>query len=425
MTTATTFPKDFLWGTATAAHQVEGNNINSDFWVLETTPGTIFAEPSGDACDHYHRYAEDIRLLRELGFNLYRFSIEWARVEPEDGMFSAAAIAHYRRMLACCHDCGITPMVTLHHFTSPRWTMRLGGWESADIVGRFSRYAERIAHDLGDLIPYYCTINEANLPYLLAVMMSAPRPEDANAPVGTDASRMRNPRATPWWQECAKRLGIAPEQLNPFLFSASPAAKQHVGEAHAAARAALKRIRPSARVGITLALVDVQSRGGDAVAQRIWDDILYSFAPFIRGDDFLGVQNYSRLVVGPNGPLPPELEVTQMGYEYYPEALAGVLRETHKLAMPLIVTENGVATDDDRRRVEFIERALRGVAECLSEGVDVRGYTYWSAFDNFEWMLGYKMRFGLIAVDRHTQQRTVKPSAHYLGDIARRCSLGG
>src|SRR5512140_554311 len=122
------FPKDFLWGVATAAHQVEGNNVNSDFWVLEHIPGTIIVEPSGDACDHYHRYREDIKLLAELGFKSYRFSIEWARVEPEDGMFSPALITHYRHVLDACREHGLIPMVTLHHFTSPRWLMKLGGW---------------------------------------------------------------------------------------------------------------------------------------------------------------------------------------------------------------------------------------------------------------------------------------------------------
>ena len=395
--------------------------------MLETTPGSLFIEPSGDACDHYHRYAEDIRMLKALGLNMYRLSIEWARVEPEDGMFSAAEIAHYRRVLECCRDNGITPMVTLHHFTSPRWTMRLGGWESPDIVGRFGRYAERVARDLGDLIPFYCTINEANLPHLLAVMMSAqqasePGEHDPDAPVGADMSAMRDPHSTPWWQACASRMGVAAAQLNPFLFSTSLMTKQNVCEAHVAAMKALKRARPNAQAGITLALVDVQSRGGDQKAQKIWDDILYSFTPYLKDDDFLGVQNYSRLLVGPNGPLPPELEVTQMGYEFYPEALAGVLRETSKLGLPLIVTENGVATDDDIRRVEFIDRALAGVEACLRDGIDVRGYTYWSAMDNFEWMMGYQMRFGLIAVDRATQQRTAKPSARHLGEMARRAT---
>ena len=133
------FPAGFLWGTATAAHQVEGNTVNSDNWLMEHMPGTIFTEPSGDACDHYHRYPDDIALLAELGFNLYRFSIEWARVEPEDGEFSVAELDHYRRMLATCHEHHITPLVTFHHFTSPRWIAAQGGWEAETTPAKFAR----------------------------------------------------------------------------------------------------------------------------------------------------------------------------------------------------------------------------------------------------------------------------------------------
>jgi beta-glucosidase len=144
------FPDGFVWGTATAAHQVEGNNTNCDFWVMEHTPGTLFAEPSGDAVDHFHRYPED-RLLKQLGFGAYRFSIEWARVEPEEGHFSTAALDHYRRMLACCLENGITPCVTFHHFTSPIWFSADGGWEDVTNVDRFARYCERTVNHLGDL----------------------------------------------------------------------------------------------------------------------------------------------------------------------------------------------------------------------------------------------------------------------------------
>jgi len=230
------FPNGFLWGTATAAHQVEGNNVNSDHWLMEHVPGTIYAEPSGDACDHYHRYPEDIALLAELGFNMYRFSIEWARIEPEEGEFSKASLEHYRRMLATCHEHGLTPMVTFHHFTSPRWLIAAGGWEDKDT----------------------------------------------------------------------------------------------------------------------------------------------------------------------------------------PEALEATIRCAASVTgIPVIVTENGIATADDTRRIEYIQRALQGVANCLKDGLDVRGYIYWSALDNFEWMQGYRPTFGLIAVDRETQKRTVKPSARWLGAVAR------
>ena len=161
------FPGGFLWGAATAAHQVEGNNVNSDEWVLEHLKPSIFTEPSGDACDHYHRYGDDIALLAGLGFNTYRFSIEWARIEPEQGFFSRAELEHYRRMLAACHEHKLTPMVTFNHFTTPRWFAALGGWENPASVDLFVRYAERAARHLGDLIGLATTFNEPNLPRLL------------------------------------------------------------------------------------------------------------------------------------------------------------------------------------------------------------------------------------------------------------------
>ena len=164
----TQFPKDFLWGTATAAHQVEGNNVNCDLWSLEHMPGSIFKEPSGDAIDHFHRYPEDIALLAELGFNSYRFSIEWARVEPEDGFFSVAAFDHYRRMLETCHENNLTPIVTYHHFTTPRWVISQGGWENPETAEKFSRYCARATQNLGDLIGAVCTINEINIPTMFA-----------------------------------------------------------------------------------------------------------------------------------------------------------------------------------------------------------------------------------------------------------------
>ena len=148
----TSFPPGFTWGAATAAHQVEGNNVNSDLWVLEHCSPTLFEEPSLDACDHYHRFAEDIRLLAGLGLNCYRFSIEWARIEPERGHFSIAALDHYRRMLAACHENGVTPMVTFYHFSSPRWFAGFGGWEKPAAVDLFVRYCERAARHFGDLI---------------------------------------------------------------------------------------------------------------------------------------------------------------------------------------------------------------------------------------------------------------------------------
>ncbi|WP_436789968.1 glycoside hydrolase family 1 protein [Yinghuangia sp. YIM S10712] len=426
------FPDGFLWGSATAAHQVEGNNIASDFWALEHVGGPMFAEPSGDACDHYRLYREDIALLRDLGFTSYRFSIEWARVEPEDGVFSRAAIAHYREVLEACHEHGITPMVTLHHFTSPRWLMKHGGWEYDGTPDRFAAYCRTVMAELGPLIPYVCTINEVNIASLTRRMiedMTAAQRADAptggeQAPVGVSADAAE--QARDWRTPAAAALGTTADNLNLFLFTWSDNGAEIVRRAHIAARGAIKEVSPSTKVGITLALQDYQpGPGGEKAADERWAEAFDCFLPAMDGDDFVGVQNYSRVVVGPDHalPHPAGAELTQMGYEFYPQALENVLRRAASAGLPMFVTENGLATEDDTRRVEFVRLALEGVARCLADGIDVRGYYYWSALDNFEWMLGYRPKFGMIAVDRETQERTVKDSARLLGDIARRNTL--
>ncbi|WP_374689760.1 glycoside hydrolase family 1 protein [Promineifilum sp.] len=413
-TTPFDFPPNFLWGTATAAHQVEGNNVNNDIWLLEHTPGSGFIEPSGDACDHYHRYPADIALLAELGFNMYRFSVEWARIEPERGHFSRAALDHYRRMLAACHEHGITPMVTFHHFSSPRWLLAAGGWEGAETADLFARYCERTARHLGDLIGAACTLNEANIGRLIT--MGIP-------------SAGERPSPLPWQAAVARQLGIAPEEVVTFLAAASPRAAGVVMDAHRRAVAALKSGPGDYPVGLTLALQDIQpAEHGEATAARLDYEINGFYLEQLRQDDFVGVQTYSRMRCGPDGPLPPEpgVELTDMGYEFWPEALEATIRHAIAIAgRPVIVTENGIGTGDDTRRIAYVRRALNGVINCLRDGLDVRGYTYWSAFDNFEWLLGYRPTFGLIAVDRETQQRTVKPSGYWLGQIAQANRLSG
>ena len=407
------FPKGFLWGTATAAHQVEGNNINSDVWVLEHVRKSPYVEPSGDACDHYHRYRADIALLAELGFNAYRFSIEWARIEPEEGEFSLAALEHYRDMLRACHEHHITPIVTFHHFTSPRWLMATGGWANRRTPDKFARYCERATQYLGDLIGAACTINEANIASLLVNLGFAPS--------------LKKLHKAAWWSAAAETFGTSPKRLAPFLYSVSSKGIDTILRAHRQAIEAIKSASGNFPVGITLALQDIQSiQGAEKVAARMRKEINDIYLESLQGDDFVGVQTYSRSRFGRKGLLPPEegVELTQMGYEFWPEALEATIRYAiDKTGLPLVVTENGIGTADDTRRIEYIRRALKGVSSCLNDGLDVRGYTYWSAFDNFEWSLGYRPTFGLIAVDRETQQRTVKPSARLLGEIARANSI--
>lgn len=407
------FPKGFLWGTATAAHQVEGNNTNSDIWLMEHVPETPYAEPSGDACDHYHRYQEDIALLAELGFNSYRFSIEWARIEPEEGEFSYAVLEHYRDMLRVCHEHSITPIVTFHHFSSPRWLIAAGGWDNPQTADKFARYCERATQYLGDLIGVACTINEANIASLIVEWGFAQPP------------RQRNQQT--WWKATAAALGISPRKLAPFIYATSSKAIDVILRAHRKGAEAIKSASGNFPVGITLALQDIQAgEGGEKRAARMRKVINDIYLESLSGDDFVGVQIYSRVRSGPQGVLPPEegVELTQMGYEFWPEALEAAIRDAiSKSGLPVIVTENGIATMDDTRRIAYVQGALQGVINCMKDGMDIRGYTYWSAFDNYEWSLGFRPTFGLIGVDRESQQRTVKPSARWLGSIARSNSI--
>lgn len=399
------FPESFLWGAATAAHQVEGNNINSESWVLEHLPGTFYAEPSGDACDAYHRYAEDIALLASLGFNAYRFSVEWARIEPEEGEFSFAALEHYRRVLTTCHEHGLKPVVTYHHFTSPRWLMRCGGWVDAKTPDRFARYCERVTRHLGDLMSAACTLNEPNLALVLEKLLPFAFQE------------------LPWWATAAEAFGVTPDRLGLFQFNVNPQAHQVIQRAHRQAVEAIKSGPGDFPVGLTLALVDVQAAAGGEIQAAEYRRAMHDgYLEQLRGDDFVGVQTYSRMLVGPEGRIAPPAgaELNQVGDEYYPEALGGTIRHAARVAgIPVLVTENGLASTDDTRRVEYFRRALRCVADCLQEDIDVRGYFCWSALDNFEWNSGYRPKFGIIAVDRETQQRTPKPSAAWLGAVAR------
>ena len=288
------FPKGFVWGTATAAHQVEGNNTNNDFWLLEHTPDTIFQEPSGDACDHFHRYPQDIALMAQLGFNSYRFSIEWARIEPEPGRFSIAALDHYRRMLASCHEHGITPCVTYHHFTSPTWFTADGGWEDKKAVDRFVRYCERATAHLGDMIGICCTINEANL--VVSLAMRGAFPKDG---VKLHAS---------FFAEAARRCGTTLDRFGPFLFGDPFKIRDYMLEAHIQARDVIKSGPGQFPVGVTLSMSDYQAvPGGEAARDKAWAEDYDPFLQAAKQDDFIGVQTYSRTRFGPDGPLETEI----------------------------------------------------------------------------------------------------------------------
>ncbi|MFI5259420.1 MAG: glycoside hydrolase family 1 protein [Candidatus Limnocylindrales bacterium] len=419
------FPAGFLWGTATAAHQVEGANSNSDWWEWELRQGTPCREPSGTAIDHYNRYEADIALLAGLGFNTYRFSVEWARIEPTEGSFDETQLEHYGAMVAAVRKAGLTPMVTLYHFTLPLWVAAKGGWLAESTPALFERYVRRVVEALGDTVGWYCTINEPG------IVSFGGYAGALGFPPGT--------RGLANWKRAAASLV----------------------DGHRRALAAVKALRPSAQVGQTHAMQEWESnRGGRPVmefAREMAEDVYLEAS---KDDDFVGVQTYTRarldmprpvgrlikaaLSIDPISKLLVSQMVgrqtssdttvdgrkgirrTQMGYEFRPGAVAATVRRAAEVlpGKPIVVTEHGIAAADDSERIEFITAGLGALHEVVAEGIPLRGYIHWSAFDNFEWALGYSMEFGLIAVDRTTQSRTLKPSATFLGEIARSGKLG-
>lgn len=415
------FPNEFIWGSATAAYQVEGNNVNSDFWAEEHAEGSPYKDKSGDAIDHYRLYKKDIELMAKLGFKAYRFSIEWARIEPARGHFSRSAIQHYKDVLETCHTNGLTPVVALHHFSSPQWLMRLGGWNSTDIPKLFAHYCEVVMRELGHLIPYVLTMNEVNLPVMLKEIFSK---IGFVPPVGIDRESWVAPK---WRQFAAKLCGANPSEYFTFHMISDEKSIKLMKEAHKKTRAVIKKIHPETKVGFSMALPHIDFiPGGETLSTEKWNSYFLQFLDMMDGDDFFGLQNYTREIYGPNGQIQPDqdTEVTQMGYEYHPEALGKVVEEVAKsITIPIMITENGVATADDKKRVEFIQRALTSLHSCIEKGIEVIGYLHWSTFDNFEWQSGYGMQFGLIEVDRHTQERTVKNSGYFLGRIAKENKL--
>lgn len=419
----------FLIGAATAAHQVEGNNTHSDYWVMEHLKHSDFVEPSGMAVDHYNRYAEDIRLLANAGGNAYRFGIEWARIEPQEGCFDKKEIEHYRQVLLCCRENGITPIVTLYHFSSPAWLISKGGWCKEYVVSAFAKYTHKVIAELGDLMPYVCTINEANMGFqlhkVIVDMMNAGKKKEGGVQVGQNTGLDFKAIILGMFEQ-GKAFKCSPFAVNTFLKPRKQEQEKIVMRAHQAAVKEIKALHPETKVGLTLSLFDYQAvNEGETQADKLWYEDFEFYLPYFKNDDFLGVQNYSRKIVDAKGARVPAdgVSVTQMGYEDYPASIGNVLRKVAKeYHGELIVTENGIATSDDHRRCEFIREAFTSVMAAKEAGAPVKGYLYWSLLDNFEWQAGFVKTFGLIAVDRKTQLRYPKESLNVLGSLNKKKS---
>jgi beta-glucosidase len=400
-------PKGFLWGAAISAHQSEGNDVNSDSWLLENLPETVYKDPSGDACDSYHRYEQDFALARSIGLNCYRFGIEWARIEPEPGRFSLAELDHYVKVLASCRAHGLLPIVTYNHFTVPRWFAERGGWEVPDSADLFARFCERATRSLGDQIGMASPFNEANIHLLVKVLRKSATPEyiaRRSAMIAAAARATQSPN------------------FSSILFADPDRIDAHLLDAQAKACQAIKSGPGNFPVGVTLTTQAIEAVGEASVASEMEAMLYGSWWDAVNASDFVGVQAYTRFRFDSKGivPAPAGAEMTAAGYEYYPQALGHVIRlAARKSTKPIFVTESGIATDDDARRVVWLDACVAEVERCIGEGINVGSYIYWSLLDNFEWTQGYGQHFGLVAVDRSTFARTPKPSARHFARLIR------
>ncbi len=398
------FPEGFLWGSATSANQIEGNNTNTDWWVWENSEQRAKElrnknkNPedfkSGTACDSYNRYEEDFDIAKSLNQNVHRFSIEWARIEPSKDVFDPKEIQHYRMVLQALKNRGIKTFVTLHHFTNPIWFAEIGGWEKRANIQHFIKYSEKVFLELGDLIDFVCTINEPNIYSTMSYLSG---------------------RWTPQQKSLSKTYTVYENMLY----------------AHIEVYKLAKRLDYKFPLGVAQNMVAFEGRGlGKLVAliaryfyQKSFLDRIYKYS------DFIGVNYYIRNLFAFSWKPPflhkiKELPLTDFSWEIYPKGFYSVLKEVGVYKKPVYITENGLADSEDKNRKEFIQEHLHWMHNAMSEGVDVRGYMHWSLLDNLELAEGYEMQFGLVKVDRKNNfERKIRESAKYYAEICKSNSI--
>ena len=417
------FGRDFLWGSATASHQIEGNCTNNNWYRFESAvdeqgkPRILNGQKAGLCCDSWNLYKEDVQLMKALSFNAYRFSVEWSKIEPRQGEFDESALDHYVQEVNEMLANGIEPMITLHHFSNPIWFEDQGAFLQDDSPAIFTRFVERVIQRLGPKVKLWCTINE---PAIYAV------------------------------------LSYFNAEFPPALKDAVKAARvyRNMLLAHTAAYNAIKKIKPDAQVGLVVhvALFDPPNRWSllDILIARMLNNNMNNshFDYLVKGRfdfsipgmvdekfrggqkdafDFIGLNYYTNhyRVFKPFAKeqfieitRAPREELTDMGWAVYPE---GMYRSLKLIAgytsKPIYITENGIADAADTRRARYIEDHLLVINKAIADGIDVRGYLYWTLMDNFEWAHGFEARFGLYHVDFATRKRTLYEGSRKLVEM--------
>ncbi|HUZ71028.1 MAG TPA: family 1 glycosylhydrolase [Candidatus Saccharimonadales bacterium] len=419
-------PDGFVIGCATAAHQVEGGTDND--WSRWTAAHPEAIAGGGDATiaiDHYHRYREDLAQLSAMHQTAHRFSIEWSRVEPQSGRFDRAALAHYADVVRTCRELGMEPVVTLHHFTLPAWLAAAGGVTSPDAPARFARYVAACVEALGDMVTWWITINE---PAVLATLGYL----EGTWPPGERSLR----RATLALGGLLRMHAAGAQAIKTIAAHHGRGAQ--VSIAHHERR--LVPRSPNSRIEKALAKLPDHLFNRwflrSCIAGRMLAPVGHGeMVPGLAGSlTYLGLNHYANEAVSLDIRAPgmlftrheavPGFPLSGTGWAIDPDALRSALTGIwDEFGLPIMITENGVADDHDELRPEYLRAHLRAVVDALDAGVDVRGYLYWTAWDNFEWAEGYTKRFGLFAVDRETLERIAKPSAALYAEICRTRSL--
>jgi len=414
------FPKSFYWGTSASAHQVEGQNIFNDWWEWEQRGKILNRQVSGDACNHYNLYEQDFSMMKSMNHSMHRLSIEWSRIEQNEGQFNEREIAHYRKVLLELKKNGIKPMVTLFHFTLPYWFSKQGGFLNPNGRKIFNRYVKRVVSELGDLVEYWITINE---PYVYTNFSYW----EGLWPPGEHSIR--------------KSIKVLKELLHVHIDAYQIIKEEYRNNGWG-----------KSKVGFSKSFVWFDPQSKRSVMSKLVSKMyqyLYNklyFKPFYTGRypilfgygklhnakeslDFVGMNYYFRCACRFSvfkSPLHMSLhsekavERTLLNWEVFPDGLYYLLKLTYrKVKKPIFITENGISTLDDTQRVSYIIRHLDAINRAMRDGVDVRGYLYWSFIDNFEWAEGYSQPFGLVTMNRRTFERIPKASSQVYSEICK------
>lgn len=406
------FPDGFIWGVATAGHQIEGSNVFSDWYKWEHQGKVKNGDTSDIACGSWENLDRDLEAVKALGVKAYRFSVEWARIEPKINRFDDSVLERYRDFSKALTENRIQPILTLNHFVLPQWFSEMGGWENKENLRYFRRFVSRIVESMGEFIHYWVTVNEPNVYAVMGYL-------------------------TGEWPPEVKDMGRAMKVLANLLY------------VHSEAYDVIRESNPTAMIGVAVNMMPFfplrKFHPGDRLVANYLDRVYnYSYLdslmkgsivkPLGEGEavpeiesklDFLGINYYTRIFAKYSKPLPEiaagnEFEKTEMGYEFFPQGIEEVVLKAYKrYRLPIMITENGIADKSDARRWEYIEKALSGLRNAMDKGARVFGYLYWSLMDNFEWKEGYSMKFGLYETVQESLELRPRESVAKFRDFIR------